>query len=147
MARPRYTYSAHPLAAAAGLAMLKHLHEDGLYERARALSPVFEDALHGSFADHPSVVDVVRISMRPRPELTEIPLHIRSCRPTTQRRRRDDWGRPYPAPVLLTIEERRGRAVQRNLGLMGAVQLRTPEGCTPGELGMAVMDRAWQVPY
>jgi len=53
-----YTYSAHPVAAAAGIAMLKHFNEDGLFERASALSQPFEDAIHGSFADHPAVADV-----------------------------------------------------------------------------------------
>jgi len=52
----RYTYSGHPLAAAAGMAMLKHLTEDGLYARAQALTPFFETALHESFAQHPDVV-------------------------------------------------------------------------------------------
>src|SRR5215813_10240184 len=39
-----YTYTGHPLAAAAGLATLDVYREEGLYERARALEPKFKDA-------------------------------------------------------------------------------------------------------
>ena len=52
-----YTYSGHPLATAAALASLDVYSEEGLFERAAALAPVFEDALHG-LADAPHVVDV-----------------------------------------------------------------------------------------
>lgn len=41
-----YTYSAHPVACAAGIAMLDLLKKDRLVERARELSPCFEDAIH-----------------------------------------------------------------------------------------------------
>jgi len=41
-----YTYSGHPLAAAAGLATLDIYEEEGLFERSRAMSKPFEDALH-----------------------------------------------------------------------------------------------------
>lgn len=52
-----YTYSGHPLAAAAGLAAMDVYDSEGIFEQARALEPVFEDALH-SFADHDKVIDV-----------------------------------------------------------------------------------------
>lgn len=52
-----YTYSGHPVAAAAALAALDAYQAEGTFEQARALEGVFEDALH-SFADHPRVVDV-----------------------------------------------------------------------------------------
>lgn len=52
-----YTYSGHPLAAAAGLAVLDVYEEEGIFEQARALEPIFEDILH-SFADHEKVIDV-----------------------------------------------------------------------------------------
>lgn len=42
-----YTYSAHPLAVAAGLATLKLYADEGLFERAALLAPAFEDAVHG----------------------------------------------------------------------------------------------------
>ena len=46
-----YTYSAHPLACAAGMAMLTHLTEGGLYAQGAALVPHFQDALHSTFDD------------------------------------------------------------------------------------------------
>ena len=67
-----YTYSGHPLACAAGLATLEVYAEEGLFERARALAPVWEDALH-SLRDKPNVIDIRNIGlmgaveMAPRP--------------------------------------------------------------------------------
>ena len=52
-----YTYSGHPVAAAAGVAALDAYAEEGSFDAARALELVFENLLHG-FADHPRVVDV-----------------------------------------------------------------------------------------
>jgi beta-alanine--pyruvate transaminase len=42
-----YTYSAHPLAVAAGLATLDLYRDERLFKRALELEPHFEDALHG----------------------------------------------------------------------------------------------------
>jgi beta-alanine--pyruvate transaminase len=52
-----YTYSGHPLAAAAGCATLDVYREEGLFERARSLEATFEDALH-SLRGEPHVIDV-----------------------------------------------------------------------------------------
>ncbi len=52
-----YTYSGHPVAAAAGLATMDVYEEEGTFEQARNLEQHFEDLLH-SFADHPHVIDV-----------------------------------------------------------------------------------------
>lgn len=41
-----YTYSAHPLACAAGLASLNVLENDKLIERVKTMSPYFENAVH-----------------------------------------------------------------------------------------------------
>jgi beta-alanine--pyruvate transaminase len=41
-----YTYSGHPLAAAAMLATLEVYREEQLFERAAAMAPYFEDAVH-----------------------------------------------------------------------------------------------------
>lgn len=41
-----YTYSAHPVACAAGLAALDLLESDQLIERSASMAPVFEQALH-----------------------------------------------------------------------------------------------------
>jgi beta-alanine--pyruvate transaminase len=52
-----YTYSGHPVAAAAGLAALDVYQDEGTFEQAAALEPAFEDMLH-AFADHERVIDV-----------------------------------------------------------------------------------------
>ena len=52
-----YTYSGHPVAAAAGIATMDVYEEEGTFEQATALAQPFEDLLH-SFADHPKVIDV-----------------------------------------------------------------------------------------
>ncbi len=52
-----YTYSAHPLACAAGLATLDLYREEGLFERARALEPKFADAVM-ALRNEPNVVDI-----------------------------------------------------------------------------------------
>ena len=70
-----YTYSGHPLAAAAALASLDVFEEEGLYERARELAPYFENAVH-SLRELPHVVDVRNLGMvagielEPRPGST-----------------------------------------------------------------------------
>ena len=52
-----YTYSGHPLACAAGLATLDTYRDEGLFERAAALAPAWEAAVH-SLRDGPGVVDI-----------------------------------------------------------------------------------------
>jgi beta-alanine--pyruvate transaminase len=57
-----YTYSAHPLACAAGLATLDTYIEDGLLTRAQSLEAYFADALH-SLQGEPHVIDVRNIGL------------------------------------------------------------------------------------
>ena len=57
-----YTYSGHPVAAAAGLATQDVYVEEGTFEQVRELESVFEDILH-SFADHDKVIDVRNIGL------------------------------------------------------------------------------------
>ena len=52
-----YTYSGHPVAAAAGIAAMDVYEEEGIFEQAANLAVPFEDLLH-SFADHDKVIDV-----------------------------------------------------------------------------------------
>ncbi len=52
-----YTYSGHPVAAAAGLAVMDVYNEEGTFEQSRNLEQLFEDLLH-SFAGHDKVIDV-----------------------------------------------------------------------------------------
>ena len=52
-----YTYSGHPLAAAAGLATLEVYKDEGLFERARSMEGLFADAMM-SLRDAPNVADI-----------------------------------------------------------------------------------------
>ena len=66
-----YTYSGHPLAAAAGCATLDVYAEDDLFNRARSLEDIFADALH-SLKDEPYVIDVRNFGLIGAVELTPI---------------------------------------------------------------------------
>jgi len=57
-----YTYSGHPLAAAAGCATLDVYQGEGLFEKARAMEDTFADALH-SLKGEPNVIDVRGIGL------------------------------------------------------------------------------------
>ncbi len=57
-----YTYSGHPVAAAAGLATLDVYQEEGLFDQARANEPIFEDAIH-SFKGVRNVIDIRNIGL------------------------------------------------------------------------------------
>ncbi len=67
-----YTYSGHPLAAAAGLATLDVYENEGLFQRAADLMPYWQDAVH-SLKGLPHVIDirdmglVAGIELEPRP--------------------------------------------------------------------------------
>ncbi len=52
-----YTYSAHPIACAAGVAALDLLVAEGAIERVKALAPYFEDAVH-QLKGAPHVTDI-----------------------------------------------------------------------------------------
>lgn len=52
-----YTYSAHPVACAAGLATLDVLERDGLIERAKSMIPVLEESVH-SLKGLPFITDI-----------------------------------------------------------------------------------------
>jgi beta-alanine--pyruvate transaminase len=57
-----YTYSGHPLAAAAGLATLDVYQNEGLFERAASLAPYWEQALH-SLRGLPNVIDIRNLGL------------------------------------------------------------------------------------
>ena len=57
-----YTYSGHPVAAAAGLATMDVYKEEGIFEQAAELESTFADILH-SFDDHEKVIDVRNFGM------------------------------------------------------------------------------------
>jgi beta-alanine--pyruvate transaminase len=57
-----YTYSAHPLACAAGLATLELYREEGLFERAKDLEPKWADAAM-SLKGLPNVLDIRTVGL------------------------------------------------------------------------------------
>ena len=57
-----YTYSAHPLACAAGLATLELYRDEGLFERAKKLEPVWADAAMG-LKGLPGVLDIRTVGL------------------------------------------------------------------------------------
>jgi len=57
-----YTYSGHPLAAAAGLATLAAYREEDSFARARSVEPIFEEMIH-SLRDEAKVVDIRNIGL------------------------------------------------------------------------------------
>ncbi len=66
-----YTYSAHPLAVAAGLATLDVLGEEKLIARAAELAPVLEQAVH-SLKGEPHVTDIRNVGLAAAIELAPI---------------------------------------------------------------------------
>ncbi|MGA2994676.1 aspartate aminotransferase family protein [Bradyrhizobium sp.] len=67
-----YTYSAHPLACAAGLATLDIYRDEKLFERARALEPKWTDAIL-SLNNEPNVVDIRTVGLTAGIDLTSRP--------------------------------------------------------------------------
>jgi beta-alanine--pyruvate transaminase len=57
-----YTYSAHPLACAAGLATLEIYRDEKLFERARGLEPKFADAVM-TLKGLPNVLDIRTVGL------------------------------------------------------------------------------------
>jgi beta-alanine--pyruvate transaminase len=67
-----YTYSAHPLACAAGLATLQLYEDEGLFDRAARMAPVFEAKLH-SLKGEPHVIDIRNYGLAGAVELASRP--------------------------------------------------------------------------
>ncbi|HSZ98613.1 MAG TPA: aspartate aminotransferase family protein [Bradyrhizobium sp.] len=67
-----YTYSAHPLACAAGLATLDIYRDEKLFEHARALEPKWIDAIL-SLKNEPNVVDIRTVGLTAGIDLTSRP--------------------------------------------------------------------------
>ncbi len=63
-----YTYSGHPLATAAGLATLDVYRTNGLFDRAKTLAPLWEEAVH-SLRGLPHVVDLRNLGLMAAIEL------------------------------------------------------------------------------
>ncbi|GAB4379257.1 MAG: aspartate aminotransferase family protein [Elainellaceae cyanobacterium] len=67
-----YTYSGHPVACAAGLATLEVYQQEGLFDRARELSPYWEEAVH-SLKGLPHVIDLRNLGLIAGIELESMP--------------------------------------------------------------------------
>ena len=63
-----YTYSAHPLACAAAMATLDVFAEDDLFNRGKAMAPVWENAIHG-LKGLPNVIDIRNLGLMGAVEL------------------------------------------------------------------------------
>ncbi len=57
-----YTYSGHPVAAAAGLATLEVYENEGLFDNSLKMEPVFQDSLH-SLKDEKYIIDIRNIGL------------------------------------------------------------------------------------
>ncbi|MDX1517476.1 MAG: aspartate aminotransferase family protein [Woeseiaceae bacterium] len=57
-----YTYSGHPVAAAAGIAAQQVYRDEGIFEQATELAKPFEEFVH-DFDDHPKVIDTRNIGL------------------------------------------------------------------------------------
>jgi beta-alanine--pyruvate transaminase len=67
-----YTYSGHPVAAAAAIATMDLYKTEGTFERARELAPYWQDAIH-SLNGTPNVIDLRNIGLVGAIELEPIP--------------------------------------------------------------------------
>ncbi|MNU89340.1 Omega-amino acid--pyruvate aminotransferase [compost metagenome] len=67
-----YTYSGHPLAAAAGLATLDVYESEDLFQRATDMAPYWEEAVHG-LKGQPHVIDIRNLGMVAAVELAPRP--------------------------------------------------------------------------
>jgi beta-alanine--pyruvate transaminase len=67
-----YTYSGHPVAAAAAHATLDVIHEEGLIGRSRELAPALEQAVH-SLKGEPGIADIRNIGLAAAVELEPVP--------------------------------------------------------------------------
>ncbi|MXZ49254.1 MAG: aspartate aminotransferase family protein, partial [Rhodobacteraceae bacterium] len=67
-----YTYSGNPVASAAGIATLETYREEGLFERAKSMTPYWEDCVH-SLKGLPNVIDIRNEGMIGAIELEPIP--------------------------------------------------------------------------
>jgi len=67
-----YTYSGHPVAAAAGIATLDVYREEGLFARANDLSPLWEETMH-ALKGLPHIIDIRNLGLVAGIELASIP--------------------------------------------------------------------------
>jgi beta-alanine--pyruvate transaminase len=76
-----YTYSGHPLAAAAGLATLELYKEEGLFERAKSLEAKWADAIFSACKGLPNVLDIRTLGLVAAVDLDPITNHSGEMKP------------------------------------------------------------------
>ena len=57
-----YTYSGHPVAAAAGLAAIEVYENEGLFERTLEIEPIFQEKIH-SLKGENQIIDIRNIGL------------------------------------------------------------------------------------
>ncbi|MBP6705387.1 MAG: aspartate aminotransferase family protein [Vicinamibacteria bacterium] len=67
-----YTYSGHPVAAAAGIASLDLYREERLFERANDMAPFWEETMH-SLRGLPNIIDIRNMGLVAGIEMSSIP--------------------------------------------------------------------------
>ncbi|MCW8835541.1 MAG: aminotransferase class III-fold pyridoxal phosphate-dependent enzyme, partial [Rhodospirillales bacterium] len=90
-----YTYSAHPLACAAGMATLELYEREGLFARAAELSPAWEAMVHG-LKGLPHVIDIRNLGL-----VAGIELEPRSGTPGA--RAFEAFTKAYEAGLLIRV--------------------------------------------
>lgn len=68
-----WTYSAHPIGAAAGVATLKLVDDMGLVKNARDMGPYLLEALNAAVGDHPNVAEIRGVGLMAAVEFMEDP--------------------------------------------------------------------------
>jgi L-2,4-diaminobutyrate transaminase len=68
-----WTYSAHPVGAAAGIATLKLVDRLGLVDNARDTGPYLKQALSDAVGDHPNVAEIRGVGLMVAVEFMDIP--------------------------------------------------------------------------
>jgi L-2,4-diaminobutyrate transaminase len=79
-----YTYTAHPICVAAGLANLNIIEREGLVENARDVGVYFQKALHDVFGDMPHVAEVRGVGLMGAIEFARDPAARRRFEPQAQ---------------------------------------------------------------
>ncbi len=78
-----WTYSAHPVSTAAGIATLNLIDDLGLVDNAGAMGPVLQDALHEAMDGQPNVADIRGVGLMAAVEFAEDPADRKWFAPMT----------------------------------------------------------------
>jgi len=116
-----WTYSAHPVSAAAGIATLDMVDSMGLVENAHAMGPVFQQALNETMEGHPNVAEVRGIGLMAAVEFAADPA-------------KRDWFPPMTVgPKIAEAMTQRG-VIARAMPEANTIGLAPPLCITPEEI-------------